>query len=100
MITFENKIVQEDLKKIVSSSYINFEKLRGKTVLITGVSGMLATYLAYVIYYLDVHKNFQTKIIGTARNMEKANAKFKAYQKNILNLFSMMLLNPLIMKKI
>jgi len=32
MITFENKIVQEDLKKIVDSSYINFEKLRGKTV--------------------------------------------------------------------
>ena len=66
MITFENKIVQEDLKKIVDSSYINFEKLRGKTVLITGVSGMLATYLAYTIYYLDVHENFQTKIIGTA----------------------------------
>ncbi|SPS11098.1 dTDP-glucose 4,6-dehydratase [Lactococcus lactis] len=78
MITFENKIIQEDLKEIVSSSYINFEKLRGKTVLITGVSGMLATYLAYTIYYLDVHENFQTKIIGTARNMEKANAKFQS----------------------
>ncbi|MCI1071758.1 NAD-dependent epimerase/dehydratase family protein [Lactococcus lactis] len=86
MITFENKIVQEDLKKIVSSSYINFEKLRGKTVLITGVSGMLATYLAYVIYYLDVHKNFQTKIIGTARNMEKANAKFQSLSKEYFEL--------------
>ena len=86
MITFENKIVQEDLKQIVSSSYINFEKLRGKTVLITGVSGMLATYLAYVIYYLDVHKNFQTKIIGTARNMEKANAKFQSLSKEYFEL--------------
>ncbi|MEG1485847.1 MULTISPECIES: NAD-dependent epimerase/dehydratase family protein [Lactococcus] len=86
MITFENKIVQEDLKKIVSSSYINFEKLRGKTVLITGVSGMLATYLAYAIYYLDVHENFQTKIVGTARNMEKANAKFQSLSKEYFEL--------------
>ena len=86
MITFENKIVQEDLKKIVDSSYINFEKLRGKTVLITGVSGMLATDLAYTIYYLDVHENFQTKIIGTARNMEKANAKFQSLSKEYFEL--------------
>ena len=44
MITFENRIVQEDLKGIISASYLNLEKLRGKTILITGVSGMLATY--------------------------------------------------------
>ncbi|WP_442773789.1 NAD-dependent epimerase/dehydratase family protein [Lactococcus hircilactis] len=86
MITFENKIVQKDLKEIVSSSYINFEKLRGKTVLITGVSGMLATYLAYTIYYLDLHENFQTKILGTARNMEKANAKFYTLSKDYFEL--------------
>ncbi len=47
---------------------------------------MLATYLAYVIYYLDVHKNFQTKIIGTARNMEKANAKFQSLSKEYFEL--------------
>ena len=69
MITFENRIVQEDLKGIISASYLNLEKLRGKTILITGVSGMLATYLAYTIYYLNIHENFQTKFIGTTLAM-------------------------------
>ena len=95
MITFENRIVQEDLKGIISASYLNLEKLRGKTILITGVSGMLATYLAYTIYYLNIHENFQTKIIGTARNMEKANAKFQNLSKEYFELIQHDVTEPL-----
>ncbi len=76
MINYKQAVVQKDLALIVGQANINWEKLRNKTVLITGVSGMLATYLAYTLVYLNETQTFNIKIIGTARNMVKAKAKF------------------------
>lgn len=76
MINYKQAVVQKDLSLIVGQTNINWEKLRNKTILITGVSGMLATYLAYTLVYLNETRTFNIKIIGTARNMSKAEAKF------------------------
>ncbi|WP_316606567.1 NAD-dependent epimerase/dehydratase family protein [Streptococcus pluranimalium] len=76
MISYNNKVVQDDLKNILSATYIDWQKLEGKTVLITGVNGMLATYMAYVLAYLNEHKNARITILAGARNIAKAETRF------------------------
>lgn len=81
MVTlFENKIVQEDMKEIYNSNIIDFRKLKGKSFLITGATGMLPSYLIFVLLYLnEIDAKNNIRIIAVARSKEKAIEKFGAY---------------------
>lgn len=70
MINYQNKIVQEDMQEILKD--IEFNSLKDKVILITGATGMLATYLVYFLNYLNIIENLNIKIIGLVRNKEKA----------------------------
>src|SRR3712207_2512409 len=76
MITYKNDIVQEDLALLLENQTINWQKLEGKTVLITGANSMLATYMIYAIKALNDKKNRQTKVVATVRNVAKAKERF------------------------
>ncbi|MGV3028764.1 NAD-dependent epimerase/dehydratase family protein [Streptococcus hyovaginalis] len=76
MINYSNKIVQGDMQKITAATYIDWQKLNGKTVLITGVNGMLATYIVYVLAYLNEYYDAGITILATARNFKKAKERF------------------------
>lgn len=78
MITYDNIVVQKDMKEILDSG-IKWDKLKNKTVLITGASGMLATYMVYTLMTLNIEENYNIKVIGLVRNEEKAKAKFAAF---------------------
>lgn len=81
MINYQNRIVQEDMSTIVSQSYIQWDRMTNKSVMITGANGMLATYMVYVLAYLNETQNANIKIIATARNIEKAKARFSDLSK-------------------
>lgn len=81
MIDYNNKIIQNDLSLIADQDYISWNKLKNSTVLITGVSGMLATYLTYTLAYLNDNFQYNIDIIGTARNIEKAESRFQSLLK-------------------
>lgn len=65
MINYKDKIVQEDLEEIIKSDQIAWDKLKDKRVLITGASGMLATYLVYVLAKLNETFNYNIQILAT-----------------------------------
>ena len=65
-----NKILEEDIKQIISDS-IAWPKLKNTTVLITGASGMIGSYMLYVLIKLNDIYNYNIKIIGMVRNIEK-----------------------------
>ena len=68
-------VILEDLKRITQEK-IHFEKLRGKTVLITGANGMIASYLIYTLLYLNDTQNMRIHVLGLVRNGEKARLHF------------------------
>ena len=70
MLNFFNDIVQEDMKDIYEQKIL-FDKLKNKSVLITGATGMLATYIIYFLYYLNINKESNIKIYALARNKKK-----------------------------
>lgn len=64
-----NKILNEDLNMIVSAD-LPFENLKNKTVLVTGASGMIASYLVRSFLKLN-EKNYNIKVIALVRNPNK-----------------------------
>lgn len=71
----QNSIITEDLQRIASEP-LDWEKLRGKSVLISGVNGLIASYIARTIFYLNDEKNLGVKLFGLARNEEKTKKKW------------------------
>lgn len=63
---YNNEIIQSDLEYIVKD--INLENLKNKTILITGASGMLASYYLCTLMYLNDKFNFNIKILALVRN--------------------------------
>ena len=76
----KRSILENDLKEIISSSQIPWQKLSGKSVLITGSNGMLASYLIETILYLNDYV-LEKKItaICLSRNKEKTIKRFELY---------------------
>ena len=75
MLSYSNNIVQEDMLDIYDEKIL-FNKLRNKSVLITGATGMLATYIIYFVYYLNQKRDSNIKIYALARNIKKAENLF------------------------
>lgn len=68
----------KDLENI-SSSFKNWDLFRGKSVLISGVSGMIGSFLVDLLMYQNRIKKLDTKIIGIGRNKERAQKRFSEY---------------------
>jgi len=75
-----NKIVIEDLKKIINSD-LPWENFKNKNVLITGANGFLPSYMVRTLLFLnDSKKGMNINIFALVRNKEKALKKFAEYK--------------------
>lgn len=81
MLQYSNEVLQEDLKDILAVN-LPYENLKNKSVLITGATGMLASYLVYFFNYLNQEKKYNIKIYALIRNRKKAEIMFSEILKN------------------
>ncbi len=65
-----NMILENDLVNIVKQN-INWEKFRGKTVMVTGASGMVGSYFVRTLQTLNSLHNMDIHIICVVRNIKK-----------------------------
>ena len=65
-----NRVLREDLEEIIEEN-ITWEKLKGKTILITGASGMIGTYMLQTLTMLNDRFEYGIKIIAVLRNPSK-----------------------------
>ena len=56
-----NPVVKEDIKSILAEKS-DWEKLRGKSVLISGVNGLIASYLVRTLLYLNDTQDYKIRI--------------------------------------
>ena len=71
----EVELYNEEIKKYASKD-IDWEKLRDKTFLITGATGLIGKFLIDVIMYKNDADNLNCKIIALGRNEPKAKERF------------------------
>ena len=64
-----NRIIHEDCIQIINDN--DFEKLRNKSFLITGASGMIGSYIASVLKVLNDEYNMNIHILLNVRNKNK-----------------------------
>ena len=79
-----NKIIREDMDNIFQAG--NYEALKGKTVLVTGPYGMLASYVMFFLLYLNEVYNYDIEIVSVSRNADKFRARFGNYADKINNI--------------
>ncbi len=77
-----NKAYIEELKKFCENIDLSF--LQGKTILITGASGLIGSYLVDVIMSSNVIQNSRIKIYAIVRNRERAMKRFEKHINNTL----------------
>ena len=73
------EIVRQDIMSIISSECIDWNLFENKTVLITGATGMLPSYMALTLMQLNISRNLNIKIILLVRNRNKAERVFSDF---------------------
>lgn len=76
----ENPIIIEDMEQLYQQK-IEWGRLKNKKVMITGAYGMLATYLVYMLIYLNETYQYNIQIWVVVRNLQKLEEKFGVYVK-------------------
>lgn len=75
---YENKLYQEDLTYLLCESDI-WDSLRGKSILVTGASGMIGTFLIDVLMKRNELYNDEITVCALSRNKRKLESKFARY---------------------
>ena len=78
MFDYKNKVVQEDLKQM-AEEHLDWHQFDGKTILVTGATGMLATYISYFLLYLKEEKGIDLRLLALCRTKSKAEKAFKNF---------------------
>lgn len=68
----ENHNLMEDLNLVGESSFIQVDKLQGKTILVTGATGLIGRNLVTALVYLNKLNQLDLRVIAQIRNPEKA----------------------------
>lgn len=69
MANYYHPQIQEDLKQLVGQD-LPWQKLKDKAVLVTGATGMLASYIGFTLLYLNEKLDLNIQPIFLARNKE------------------------------
>lgn len=81
MSLFESELYLQDVQKI-SELYYDNEKLSGKTVAISGGTGMIGSFLVDVLMCINERYNKNINVYVLGRNEEKAAKRFAKYKNN------------------
>lgn len=73
----DNNIMQEDIERACASSCVEWEKLRGKTILVTGATGLIGGLLVMTLLNANAEKSLGLKVLAAVRSEEKARALFR-----------------------
>lgn len=75
MNLIENTLYQEDIMKVVTQP-VPWDKLRNKTLLISGATGLVGSFLIDVVMFQNREQRLNCKIYSLGRNEEKARSRF------------------------
>ena len=78
-IIFQDLYIREDLKAVASSGQIDWERFRGKTVAVTGATGLLGKLLVLAFLRADEMYGLNLRVQAFVRDREKAQTRIRAY---------------------
>lgn len=89
-------IIIEDLRKICQAD-LPWQQLDGKTVLVTGATGMLASYVTWLLLFLHEEAGIDVSVVALCRNPQKAEHYYGSYVgKPYFHLLTQDVCNPIV----
>lgn len=74
-----NNYLKRDIQEIVEDRNVHWENFRNTSVLITGATGMLPSYMLWTFIYLNEYQNYGITIYAVVRDKERANKVLGEY---------------------
>ena len=74
-----DSITLEDLNNLINIDFIDWEKLKNSTVLVTGATGQIGSEIVKLLLFLNEKRSLNIKIFALIRNIEKAKSIFKDF---------------------
>ena len=71
-----SSVYMEDLEYLSNVDFIEYEKFRGKTFFISGITGLIGSMLANALAYANDKYSLDIRIVGLVRDIEKARILF------------------------
>jgi UDP-glucuronate decarboxylase len=71
----KSNIIIEDMNFILQSK-LPWQRFKGKSILVSGGNGFLASYIIYVLLYLNEKRDYKIKIFALVRNEKSAVEKY------------------------
>ena len=75
MFGYKNTIVRSDMEEMLQAP-LPWDRLVGKTCLVTGANGMIATYLIYLFMSLVREKGMDVRVVALSRNRKVSEGLF------------------------
>lgn len=77
--SYMNKIIYEDMQFLYKRGVVDWKRFSNKTVLITGAYGVIASYIVFMLIFLNELQNYNIKIITLCRDENKLRKQFGQY---------------------
>lgn len=78
-----NPILKEDIQELCSDTSIPFERLCGKTVFVTGGTGLLGAFFTKTLLHYMQENHLDADVYLLVRDIEKADRIFSSFKDNI-----------------
>ena len=83
---WNNEIYLNDIDMVLNTKSIDYKKLKNKTVLVTGATGIIGSLIVNTLLMANKKKKLNCKVIAMVRNIEKANKMYEEQLKEDLSL--------------
>ena len=74
---YDNKQFIEDMEYVSNAEFIPWDKLKNKTILITGATGLIGYTLVNSLVYANKKRGLNLKILALVRDLSRARKRFK-----------------------
>ena len=91
----EDEILQQDLERIAADDSIDWEKLRGARILVTGATGLIGGLVAKALIAAGEARDLKLHVLAVVRSKEKAKQQLSAFLEYGLELIVGDVLSPL-----
>lgn len=91
----EDAVLQQDFEQIAVSGLIDWERLRGKSVLVTGATGLIGSILARSLICASEKRGLNIHVLAAVRNRSKAEKVFAPFLEFGLELLVCDILAPM-----
>ncbi len=91
----KDTVLQEDLERIAASDEVDWEKLRGSRILVTGATGLIGSMVARALVCASETRHLDLKVAALVRNPQKGRQMLGAYLEDGLELVCADVLSPL-----